>query len=230
MTTSEKLRDPNLSEEEEDAIIGAFVRRYENERLRERWQVKLKKEHGVVRKEIITTTKPAKIRRLVLGLITVAASLLLLFIFWPSLQQQNGQELLAVYVADISLDATRSTNPDPADSLRRVQFSAFEAADYALAQSSGEILLQLPEATLEDRFHLALIQLKGGQIDAAKTSLQALIDEDTLYRAEAQFHLGLALLLEGDKTTSLDKLRQIQASDGRELYEKAQTLLRQKWE
>lgn len=230
MTTSEQLKDPNLSEEEEDAIIGAFVRRYENERLRERWKVKLEKEHGVVREGVKKKAKPAITRRLVLGLIAMAASLLFLLVFLPSLQQDNGQELLAAYVSEISLDATRNTDPNLADSLRRVQFKAFEAKDFALARSSGQTLVELSDATLEDRFHLALVELKGGQVATAKNQLQALIDEDTLYRAEAQFHLGLALLLEGKMTDGFATLRQLKPTDGGDLYEKAQTLLRQKWE
>lgn len=150
MTTTNKFKDPNLTEEEQDAIIGSFVRQRENSKLKKRWTEKLASEHNTRRVET-SGRKPAKIRKISFLLLSAAAALLFLLVFLPGLMMDNGKELLAANLSEITLNGSRGatgTEAPASDEALRIQFrDNFQAKDFAAAIELGEELLALPTTT-----------------------------------------------------------------------------------
>jgi len=226
MTTTEKLHDLNLPKVEEDAIIGAFVRQYENGRTRKRWIGVLKQDYGVVRP--VSASRSYQVRKLpfVASLLAIAASLLLLLTFLPGLQQPSGTDLLAQQVSQITLETSRSTGDRDIDRLRRDMKNAYQQAHYGIAITAGKQLVALPEATKEDLLSLGLAQLRSEDYSGANAQFRELLaDNAQVFRAEAHYYLGLSLLLQGDTEDGLSYLRQISAADGHKLYGRARALL-----
>lgn len=223
-STTNKLQDPNLSEPEQDAIIGAFVRRHENERLRQRWEQKLKNEHGV-RKQIGDKTRTATIRKIGIAILAVAASLLLFFVVMPQMNQPGGQELLAVYVSEISIDNSRGTASTDAETLRQQVANAFNNGNYTVAISAAESLVQSTEAQPEDALNLGKAYLRNGDYTSAERVLRRLADQPTDYTTEARYTLGLSLLSQEKTAEAIEELKKISSTEGAKIYQKARALI-----
>lgn len=227
-TTTEKLEDPNLNEEDQDAIVGAFVRQQENERLRKHWETLLKEKHQVVR-QASPPKRSATIRKFIFPILAVAAALLLLFVLLPNLMTDNGQELLAANLTEISIEGDRSGLATDADSLRSQVRTAYLAGNYLAAATTGERLLALPEATEEDQLNLGISQLRSENYPQANQSFNQLLASPNSFTTEARYYLGLSLLSSGDTAAGLTELRKISEADGRSIYQKAQALIGASW-
>lgn len=223
-STTNKLKDPNLSEPEQDAIIGAFVRRHENERLRQRWEQKLKSEHGVD-KQLPVKNRAAVIRKISIAILAVAASLLLFFIVIPQFDQPGGQELLAAYVSEMSIDNSRGTAGTDAETLRQQVANNFNNGNYAGAVSAGENLAQSPEAQPEDALNLGKAYLRNGDYPLAERVLRQLADQPTDYTTEARYTLGLCLLSQEKTAEAVAELKKINSTEGAKIYRKARALI-----
>lgn len=223
-STANKLQDPNLSEPEQDAIIGAFVRRHENGRLRQRWEKKLQAEHGVS-KQNPTKKRTATIRKISIAILAVAASLLLFLVVIPQLNQPSGQELLASYVSEMSIDNSRGTAVTDAEALRRQVANAFNNGNYAGAVSAAESLALSAEAGPEDALNQGKAYLSNGDFKLAEQVLSQLADQSTDYTTEARFTLGLSLLSQERITEAVAELKKIGAADGAEIYQQARMLI-----
>lgn len=228
-STTDKLQDPNLSEEEQDAIIGAFVRQHENERLRKRWEEQLSTKHKVTRAGMPVKRK-ATIRRLGVAVVAIAATLLLLFAVWPMFAQPDGGELLAAYVSEVNVDGTRGEGEFAEDAIRADFLEAFRSGDFKEATRDGENLLALPAFTAEDELNLGKAYLRNNQYDKANAIFRELTGRGGEITADATYFLGLSLLRQGDTTAGLAELRNIKATDGKRLHGKAQKLLEADWE
>lgn len=230
MITTNKLKDPNLSEEEQDAIIGAFVRQRENQALRKRWVTKLSNEHGVsVPKK--QQASSAVIRKITFAVLAIAASLLLVFALLPALSGPSGEELLASYLDETNIQTSRGGIADnTADSLRTVFSTAFFREDYAAAITVGQQLTANPSAVANDTFNLGLSYLKAGDNSSAISSFKALLSTSSDLETEASFYLAVALLQDGKSTEALELLNTIKESDGLTIFNKAQDLINLNWE
>jgi hypothetical protein len=227
-TTTEKLEDPNLNEEDQDAIVGAFVRQQENERLRKHWETLLKEKHQVTR-QASSPKRSATIRRFIFPILTVAAALLLLFILLPNLMTDNGEELLAANLTEISIEGDRSGSGTDADSLRSQVRTAYLAGDFLAAAASGQRLLDLPEATEEDQLNVGISHLRSEDYLQANDSFKLLLGASSNLKTEARYYLGLSLLSSGDTAVGLKELGKITEADGRNIYQKAQALIDARW-
>jgi len=223
-STTNKLQDPNLSEQEQDAIIGAFVRRHENERLRQRWEDKLTTEHGIS-KQPPAKKRKATIRKIGIALLAVAASLLVIFVIMPQLNQPTGNELLAAYVSEISIDNSRGTARTDAETLRQQVANAFSDGNYTGAVSAAESLSQLTEAEPEDALNLGKAYLRSGDFSSAERALNQLLSQPTDYTTEARYTLGLSLLSQQKTAEAVEELKKINATDGANIYRKARALI-----
>ncbi len=223
-STTNKLKDPNLSEPEQDAIIGAFVRRHENERLRQRWEEKLQTEHGVG-KQIPAKKRLATIRKISISILAVAASLLLFLVVIPQLTQPSGQELLAGYVAEMSIDNSRGTVETDTENLRQQVANAFNDKNYAGAVSAAESLALSTDAGPEDVLNQGKAYLGNGDFKLAEQVLRQLVDQPTDYTTEARYTLGLSLLSQERTSEAVEELKKIGATDGAKIYEKARMLI-----
>lgn len=223
-STTDKLQDPNLSEQEQDAIIGAFVRRHENDRLRQRWEQKLSTEYGV-RKQPSAKVRNATIRKISIAILAVAASLLLFFVVVPQLNQPGGEELLAAYIAEVTIDNSRGTAETEAETLRRQVADAFNKEDYPAAVTAAERLALMAEARPEDALNLGKSYLLNNDHDAAQRVLRSLIAEATVYTTEARYALSLSLLSQKKTAEALEVLKNIRSADGTRIYQKARSLL-----
>jgi len=231
MTTTENFRDPNLSDDEQDAIIGAFVRQREDAKLRARWEKKLASEQQLSRKEKPVVRTMGKIRRLSFLLVGVAAALLFLVVFLPGLMVQNGEELLAENITELSLSGTRgATQATTPDDLRSQLLNNFQAGDFASAALAGERLMDLPEASEADRLNLGLAYLRAKRYEAAAGAFRRLVEGGSIFRSEARYYLGLSLLAGGDTPAGLEQMRQITPADGGRIYDNAKELLGADWE
>jgi tetratricopeptide (TPR) repeat protein len=223
-STTNKLKDPNLSEQEQDAIIGAFVRRHENELLRQRWEEKLVTEHGVS-KQFPARKRSVTIRKIGIAIMAIAASLLLFFVVMPQLNQPRGEALLATYISEISIDNTRGTTGTDVGTLRRRVADAFNDGDYAAAVGAGESLAQLPDALPEDELNLGKAYLRNANFERAEQALRGLVEQATDYTTEARYTLALSLLSQRKTTEAVAELRKISAADGAKIYQKARSLI-----
>jgi len=223
-TNINKLRDPDLPEDEQDAIIGSFVRRHENERLRKRWEDILSTEHGVSKRAPADKRK-AVIRRIGFVIAAIAASLLIFLTVIPNLGQQGGEELLAAYVTELNVDNTRAGGNTDEQVLRRRVADAYAAEDFPAAVAAAETLHQAPAATPEDELTLGKAYLRNGNYEQAGQTLRRLIGRATDYSTEARYALGLSLLQAGKKAEAIAELQRIAEADGASVYEKAQRLI-----
>ncbi len=227
--TTAKLQDPNLSEKEQDEIIGAFIKQQEDQRLRKRWEEKLSQEYGISKKTTPPRRAGATIRKIGLALAAVAASLLLLFAILPQFSATDGQELLAAYVEEVKIDAVRDLATAGIDTLRRAFATEFTGQRFAAAATVGERLIALPAATDEDVLNLGEAYLRDQQFSRADNLFQQLIDQNSAYLTEARFNLALSLLSQQKTTEGLAELQKISAADGNRMYRAAQELLAADW-
>ena len=233
MTTTNKFKDPNLTEEEQDAIIGSFVRQREDSKLKKRWTEKLAKEHNIKREET-SRRNPAKIRKISLLLLSAAAALLFLVVFLPSLMMEEGNVLLADNLSEITLSGSRSAaaieEPTSVEILR-VQFrDNFQAGEFATAVTLGEQLIALPAVTDTDRLNLGFAYLRASQFSEAEKTFRGLLAVNSPFASDARYYLGQTRLAAGDTEAGLDELRKISAADGGRLLESAKELLDANWE
>jgi len=232
MTTINKFTDSNLTEEEQDAIIGSFVRQREDTKLKNRWAEKLAKEHNIRRKET-SRNNPAKIRKLYFLLLSAAAVLLFLLVFLPGLMMADGKELLATNLSEITLSGSRgatATDGPVSDEALRIQFrDNFQAGDFTTATELGEQLIALPATTDNDRLNLGFAYLRASQFPEAEETFRTLLSTNSDFASEARYYLGISLLAAGDTKAGLDELRKITAADGSQLLESAKAYLDADW-
>ncbi|MEM1220425.1 MAG: hypothetical protein AAGH79_15995, partial [Bacteroidota bacterium] len=88
MKTNDESNNGNTAKKKEDALIGDFVRRYENEQMRERWGAILEQDYALDRQATLTSRRAITNRKLALGILVIAASLLLLIVFLPGLNSK----------------------------------------------------------------------------------------------------------------------------------------------
>lgn len=223
-TTTNKLKDPNLSEQEQDAIIGAFVRRHENERLRKRWEHKLTTDHGIS-KQPPAKKRKAVIRKISLAIAAIAASLLFFFTIFPLLDQPGGDELLAVYVSEVSINNTRGGADTDLEVLRRQVANAYNVSDFSAAVLAAESLVSTADASPEDELNLGKAYLRNGNYAQADQTLRRLIGKATDFTTEARYTLGLSLFSAGKNAAAITELQLIKETDGAKIYRKAQELI-----
>lgn len=229
MTISEKLKDPDLSPEEESEIIGAFVRRQKREALGQRWAQKLSSEHNVQRSQLrVTDTKTPRTRRRLLWILpAVAAAILLLVLLLPQLQGsgQTQTELVAMYVAEAEIPSFRGEAEGDFAELQAAFARQYNAGNYAAAVITGEQLITNLAAQPGDKYSLGLAYLNAGQQETAITTFRELLTTAPKYRTIATFYLALALLDDNQKAEARELLQSIQPEDGNAWYRKAQKVL-----
>ncbi|MEO0731800.1 MAG: hypothetical protein AAFZ52_03125 [Bacteroidota bacterium] len=234
MSSLKKLSDPDTDPTEVDAIIGAFVRQHENERLRKRWTNLLRQEGEKKAAAPPGTTKvrplKAKRRWWLVAAAILLVSLLTVPLLWPS--AASGADLLAEDRAAITLITYRSavgldTSPD---SLRRVAIALFAGGDLQAAARVGERLLASTAATAKDSLNLGLIYSKDGAYQEVVRLLQPMAEAAAgTYRTEARYWLAAAWLGQGRIAEGKELLTTIRPEDGQRFYRKAQALLRASW-
>lgn len=225
---TEKINDPNLSEEENDLILRSFVRRFEKEQNIDRWEKILAEEHDLPR-PVSLPPRFAKIRKLFLPIVGIAAAMLMLLIFLPGFLRTNGQDLLADYQNEASVTGYRSQNDSAASSLRESLITNFFDGDYAAAQEVGKALREQPDAQPRDMLNLGISALRNHDYSEATSTFRELLASGGDLQTEAQYYLGLSLLLQQNTQAGLAELRKIKAADGTRFYNKAQALLKASW-
>lgn len=226
---TEKINDPNLSEEENDLILRSFVRRFEKERNIDRWEKILAEEHDLPR-PVSLPPRSAKIRKLFLPIVGIAAAILVLLIFLPGFLGTNGQDLLADYQNEASVTGYRSQDDSAASNLRESLITSFFDGDYAAAQQAGEALREQPDTQPRDVLNLGISALRNRDYPEATKTFKEILTANEAFQTEAQFYLGLSLLFEEKTQEGLAELRKIKATDGTRFYDKAQALLQANWE
>ncbi len=225
---SDKINDPNLSEEEDRLIFRAFLRRHEKERNTKRWEQLLEKDHNFPR-PAATASRSARIRKLIIPFMGIAAALLLLVLLLPGLFATQGEDLLAEFVAEANVVSYRSAGDSDADAIRLSFEDAFTEKRYAAAQELGGELTKRSAAVPRDRLNLGLAYMLGEDLPQATVEFRKLTDANGELLTEAHYYLGLTLLLQGDTEGGLAELRLIKVTDGTAIYDKAQELLTAKW-
>lgn len=231
MSLKDKLSDPNPDPKEEDAIIGAFVRKQAREDLRARWTEQLDREHNVQRtvgpaeKTAPQPARGAKIRQLIWGLAAAAAVALLLIVFVPALTAADLQQLAAKYQTESPLDNYRSGGDTPLDSLRSVGAKQITAKKFTAAATTGTILLSQPGTSPEDLLFLGFADLNAGNANAAESSFRQLQQSGSVYRAEATFFLALSLIAQDQTAEARKELASIPREGSGTYFGKAQDLL-----
>ncbi|WP_020569567.1 tetratricopeptide repeat protein [Neolewinella persica] len=227
-TTNNKLSNPNLSEVEQEAIIGTFVRRYENERLRKRWSHKLSTDHQVYRPA--TGIPRTAIRKIILPILAIAASLLFLLAFLPGFLQTDGEALMASYLTEVTIDNSRSEPKTELEQARAQLIENFNSGNFEAAVSAGKGLMLMPGATDEDRYSVGLTFLRNNNTAQATAIFRELLEHPTDFKTEAHYYLGISLLVHGETAAGLSELKRIKETDGLTLHAKAQKLLEAKWD
>ncbi|MEM6769672.1 MAG: hypothetical protein AAF597_03720 [Bacteroidota bacterium] len=229
MTISEKLKDPDLSPEEEAEIIGAFVRRQKREALGKRWAQKLASEHNVKRSglQAVGEQSPRTRRRLLWILPAVAAAILLLVLLLPQLQGpvQSRSDLVAMSIVEAEIPTFRGGAEGEYAELRAAFARQYNAGDYAAAIQTGTAILADSSAQTADELSLGLAYLNADQHETAAIAFRKLLVTTPKYRTEATFYLALALLKGGQEAEALDLLAGIRSEDGKSWYRKAQAIL-----
>lgn len=231
MNTGNNLNNPDLTPEEEDALVGAFVRRQAREELRERWSKQLELEHGVTRgpveksKTVGLPPRPARLRQLIYGVVAAAAAAVLLLVFLPRFNGPSPGELTAAMMRESPVDNLRGDAGSTLDSLRVVARRQVAGEDFAGAASTGRLITGLPEHTSEDILYQGYIELNAGAAGAAETSFRQVLNNGVRYRTKATFYLALSLYVQGETEEAKKLLGTITAEDGTTYYGKARDLL-----
>lgn len=225
---TEKINDPNLSEEENDLILKSFVRRFEKERNIDHWEKVLTEEYDLPR-PLSLPPRSAKVRKLFLPIIGIAAAILMLIVFLPGLLRTNGQELLADYQEAALVTGYRSQAASQTASLRESLIADFFDGDYAAAQEAGKALREQPDTQPRDVMNLGISALRNQNYSEATNAFRELLASDEALQTEARYYLGLSLLLQENTQEGFTELRKINAADGTKFYDKAQDLLGANW-
>lgn len=226
MSIKNKLNDPNLSEDETDQIIGSFVRRHENDRLRKQYARKLKDGYGISRgtPRVVPVKKTAKLRPL--WLLAIAASIVLTIMVWSPWQTSlTSTELLALHLdpAKVVLPITRSGNLEPGseEQTRQTFYNRYRAGAYqdALMAVRG---LETPSST--DSFFMALGYLGIEQSDIALEIFVQLKNSDNPYHEEILWYTSLLNWKLGDLDAGIEQLRSYRIGDA--YYSRAREFLK----
>lgn len=227
MSIRNKLNDPNLSEEETDQIIGAFVRRHENDRLRKQYARKLKDNYGISRGVPITEKFSKKPSHRSWWITAAAAAVIILAVFaWSPWQQSfTPEELLARHFDPtiIILPTTRSQTPQPGreEQFRQTFFDNYRVSDYqdALMAARG-----LNNPTTTDSFFMALAYLGMNQTDIAFDFFTNLENSESIYHEEISWYTALLNWKIGDLDKGIEQLKSYRVGDS--YYFKAREFLR----
>jgi hypothetical protein len=226
MSIKNKLNDPNLNEEDADQIIGAFVRRHENERLRKQYARQLKDEYSVSRSTPVVSQPVKRSRVSSMWLLSVAAAVILMVFVWaPWRETFTPEELLARHLdpAAVVLPTTRSGTPAPGseEQSRQTFLDNYSLEGYqdALMAARG-----LDAPTTTDSFFMALAYLGMEQSDIALDFFTKLESSQSVYHEEITWYTALLNWKLGDLDAGIHQLRSYRVGDA--YYSDAREFLR----
>jgi len=227
MNLYDRLKNNELSEQEEEEVFGALIRRYEEDQLKLRWANILEKEYGLVRpKEKSATIRFAHRRWLWLSI--VAACLIgLLFGGINLWLKPSGEQLIAEQLDQIQFISLRSiTQPQEELTEVRDEFeAAFQAQNWEQGISLGDQLLANDAVPSNDLLHVAFVNLQLAKYEAAEKLLEELLARNDILSVEAQFYLGVSQLATGNVDVGIATLKKIGPEAGDKYYQRAQKLL-----
>lgn len=228
MSIRKKLQDPQLGEEEKDSIIGAFVRRFEEDRLRKRYTEQLLNEQGISRSE--TKEQPPSVhnkkRR---GLswpyyLAIAASIAFLVITLSWSTNNNNNELISSYLSEDLLVVPIFRGVDSISNatiqLRQRMLQNFRDGNFEMVVQGADSIQQKDSTTL---FFLAHSFLRLEQYVPAQQTFQQLIQQGN-YSKEAKWYSVLIELQLGNREEGLSALKRYQPKDP--FYTKAQDIIK----
>ncbi|CAH0999482.1 hypothetical protein LEM8419_00782 [Neolewinella maritima] len=217
MSIRQQLADPHLPPEEEDRLIGAFIRQHGRDELRARYEEKYRQ---LRQPATVKSQSMAKVRRLYFFLSGAAVCGLLVFLYTSPTVFGNGRQdrLLAQYltVADHYTPTSRDTD---GTLLSTDLYANFRAQRYQAVVDQT--------ATATDpaaRYYRALAFIALNQFAQAITVLQHFSPAEE-FAADANWYLTLLLLQDGETATARTRLQTYTPEDGLH-YRQAQALLK----
>lgn len=228
MITSKLLYDDDLAKKDLEKIVGTFIRKNEDEKLRRRWKGKLAQDHHVLR-HVPADKKAAVIRKLLFTVMALAASALIVISIFINFQGIEGPDALAEELAATGLVSVRSGASGGSDKLRLEISANFESGNYQNALEKSLRLIEFDEATGLDHLNLGIIHLQSGDAQQALVALRQLMVTYPVYRIEATYFQGLALLKLGRIEQALSLLGTLPQENSGTYYDRAQIFLAADW-
>ena len=217
----EKLLGQHLSTEEEEKILQEAIEFKLDKDLKARMETQLLEKKGLSR----SPTREKQTSRIILirRLIAVAASILVLFLIFQTLQSNtiDAQQQAMIYLKEYdTFHGGNSKGASTDDDNRRLGIQAFNQKNFLEAtQYFSKIQLKQEE----DLLYAARAFLFIEQYGAAVEALEKLSTKSTRFRQETNWFLSLAYILEKQEEKGKAVLKKINPEDWN--YDKAQELL-----
>ncbi|HMQ59710.1 MAG TPA: hypothetical protein PKE06_03525 [Flavilitoribacter sp.] len=219
-----------MSDEELERFTGKMVNLKLDNDLKNKWGGQLAEEHTVVREPGNKGFFSLR-NKLLLGVVSIAAGILLMILFLPGiLSPEPGtmQELAGIYLEKDQLtDPTVRGGNGTQDELRSRAQEAFNKGDFKTAIDLRLQLIQQAPGDISDQFFLALAYLHNEQaansVPFFKKTLEMAPTNDNRFAEESAWYISLAYLKTGNREAARDALRSIREGDWR--YKEAVELL-----
>ncbi|MCB0610753.1 MAG: hypothetical protein H6562_08590 [Lewinellaceae bacterium] len=236
MKDIQKYREGSMSDEELERFTGKMVNLKLDNDLKNKWAGQLAQEHDLVRKPGAGGVFPLK-GRLLWGLVSIAASILLITLFLPDLlrpEPRSARELASIYLEkDHLTDPTVRGGDAARDELRSRAQEAFNKGDYKTAIDLRLELINRTPGDISDEFFLALAYLNNDQatnsIPLFQKTLETAPANDNKFAEESAWFISLAYLKTGNLQAARDALLKIKEdewryAESRELLDKLEEL------
>ncbi|AXT59647.1 hypothetical protein D1816_04510 [Aquimarina sp. AD10] len=218
-----KLRDPNISKNEEDQILDEFIKNEYDQILKNKWKNVLNKEYKVTRKRSSLKKKLITLHPIKIIVASAACISLVILLQLFNFSSLNSYELAQHYLTTQEIlhpGAPKGTFDESQDRILAIQ--AFNNKNYELSHSYYQ---KIESLTAEDLYYHGLALLLNDQYQEAIRKFEEQTKKHNSFKQEINWYLSLAYILnrENEKATSL--LKQINTSDWN--HQEAQKLLSQ---
>ncbi|MFK8160890.1 MAG: tetratricopeptide repeat protein [Lewinella sp.] len=227
MNLYDRLKNNDLSEQEEDEVFGVFIRRYEEDQLKLKWAGILKEKYELVRPEEHLRTVPTTRRRWLWPSVAAACLAGLLFVCMNLWLKPSGEQLIAEQIDQVQLIQSRSIT-QPQGELAEVRDgfeTTFQMQDWEEAISLGDRLLAQDAVPSNDLLHVAFVNLQLANYKEAAQLLEELLTRNDILNVEARFYLGVSQLADGNIDAGIVTLEKIGPEAGEKYHQRAQEML-----
>ena len=209
------------NQEDKEQLLMQGIRAVLKEEHKKELENKLSEEYNVAKQR----PKETKIRRLFPKIAAVAAVILLLFFFVrPDFGIENDSHSLAEQYVNEDQTLHPGVSKGITNESTTLQSSAIQQFNSGDFVSAAQSFSQLADVNDENKFYMALSQLKSGQHEQALQSFQEMDELDTVFDEEINWYLSLAYALNDDTGKALEQLREIKKDDWK--FTEAQRLIR----
>lgn len=216
-----RLLNPDISEKEQDAILGEVIKEKLDEDLKGKWQTILDRDYGIPSSKTIEGKKALSSRNLKILLAAAACIGLIITIQFFDTTPTDARMLAQNYLSEQEiLHPGASKGPVDEDRTRTLAIRSFNSKNYGKA---AQYFQNLETANEEDRYYYGLALLLKNKYPEAIRQFEQSRAAGNRFGEELNWYQSLAHLL--NKQNEEAKIRLLQIGNTDWHYQQAQQLL-----